>query len=106
GTWRACPSSQLCSSMQSTLCANEKLVDQHGRQNADERHVVRKSDGPAVATLLHELADRDRIEIAGGSQALGAQEIRDIIDRLTVRKEAHAIGCAIRLLGAVRNFRG
>ena len=41
---------------------DELLMQEHGRQDADERHVVRESDCPSRAALLLQLADRHRIE--------------------------------------------
>src|SRR5690606_20862569 len=82
------------------------VVQQHGRENADEGLVVGEAGGTATSALVEQAADGGRVEIAGGADAPATHQFGDIVEWLAVEEEAPAVGGAVGLLGALEDVAG
>src|SRR2546421_8098077 len=76
-------------------------MEQLGRKNTDERHVVAGRDRSEwITALLDQAAHGARLEIASPGDRRGGEQCLDVFGRAGVQ-EALAVRRAIRLLGAL-----
>src|SRR5215813_3382200 len=84
---------------------DEEIVEQHRRQDADERLVVGETRNAPGAAFLGQPCHRRGIEIAGGADALGTHQFRDEIEGLAFEEKALVIRSPVRLFRAVDDVR-